>query len=59
MMCQYLMKVPERQFVNSVGKVIIFVIQGLLNNFIESLYALFGISGYESKIRVVIDNSMQ
>ena len=59
MMCQYLMKVPQREFTNSVGKVFFILIsKGLINNIIESLYALLGISGYESETRRITDNPM-
>jgi hypothetical protein len=36
---QYLLKVPEREFVNNVN-------QGILLNLVGSIYAFLGIGGY-------------
>lgn len=40
-MQQHLLKIPEREFQNNVD-------QGFITNVINSLYATFGISGFES-----------
>lgn len=51
-MMQYMMDFPRREFKNNIG-------QGPCHNLKESLYALFGISGFESKLNTQESSSSE